>query len=289
MMYLNRAKSHFESNGIITLFRTGVGELASPAINSEIRMSTYQVPYDRFADQFDRGRELSTAKQVLWLGLFEKYLGLGKSSRVLDVGCGTGRFSILIANHFECSVVGIDPSASMLTKARAKCPKKAEWLRGMGEAMPFSESAFDICLASQVVQHFQDKLRAFGEIYRVLQTGGKVGLRISSHAQLETILDYRFFPSGLPLERERLPDIHVVKEMLLTAGFGKLEAHTVRQPLFESADDYLAKLYNKYASFLLLISEEEYQKGLREAAEYLRKHKPAADKYAEITFLVGCK
>lgn len=252
-------------------------------------MSIYQVPYDHFAEQFDRGRGLSAAKQVLWLSLFEKYLGLGKSSRVLDVGCGTGRFSIPIANQFECLVVGIDPSMSMLTKAKAKCPEGVEWLRGKGEAMPFSDSAFDVCLASQVVQHFHDMFQAFGEIYRVLQPSGRVGIRISSHAQLETILDYRFFPSGLQLERKRLPDIQIVRNMLLTAGFGQLEECIVRQPLFESADDYLAKLRSRYASFLLLISEDEYQTGLEEAAKYLCKHEPAADKYADITFIVGSK
>jgi len=63
----------------------------------------------------------------------------------------------------------------------------------------------------------------------------------------------------------------------------------VRQPLFESADDYLNKLYNRYASVLFLIPEEEYQRGLEEAVEYLRKCESAEDRYAEITFLVGVK
>lgn len=253
------------------------------------RVSTYQVPYDDFADRFDRGRGLSIAKQILWAGLFEKHLGLYRASRVLDVGCGTGRFSILIAKRFQCSVMGIDPSLSMLIKARAKCPKGVEWLRGKGEAMPFGEGTFDVCLASQVVQHFQDKPQAFAEICRVLRPGGRVGIRISSHAQLQTILDYRFFPSALQIERDRLPDIQAVRDMLLAAGFGRMEEHVVRQPLFESTDDYLDKLRNRYASVLFLIPEEEYQRGLEVATEYLRKCESADDRYAEITFLVGIK
>jgi ubiquinone/menaquinone biosynthesis C-methylase UbiE len=274
---------------IATLCRTAVVELKPSTANSGSRVSTYQVSYDELADLFDRGRTLSRVKEALWLKLFEKHLGLAGTSRVLDVGCGTGRFSILIAKRFECSVVGIDPSSSMLTKAKAKCPNGVEWLRGMGEALPFVADSFDVCLASQVVQHFQNKFQALSEIYRVLQSRGRVGIRLSSHAQLETILDYRFFPSGLQLEHKRLPDIHVVRDMLLAAGFSQLEECTVRQPLFESADDYLAKLHNRYASFLLLIPEDEYQTGLEEAAEYLRKREFIDNEYAEITFLVGIK
>lgn len=252
-------------------------------------MSTYQVPYDGFADQFDQGRELSAIKQMLWLKLFEKHFDLGKASRMLDIGCGTGRFSILIANRFECFVVGIDPSLALLARARAKRSAGIDWLRGRGEALPFAESIFDACIASQVVQHFQDKFQAFSEIYRVMRPKGRIGIRISSHEQLQTILDYRFFPSAMELERERLPDIQIVKDMLLTVGFAQLEEHVVRQPLFESAGDYLAKLHNRYASFLLLIPEDEYQTGIEKAAEYLRRHESTVDKYAELTFLVGAK
>jgi ubiquinone/menaquinone biosynthesis C-methylase UbiE len=181
----------------------------------------YQVSYEDLADPFDRGRTLSKAKEALWLNLFEKHLGLCRISRVLDVGCGTGRFSRLIAKQFGCFVVGIDPSVSMQAKAKAKCLQRTEWLRGRGEAMPFSEGVFDVCLASQVIQHFQNKRQALAEIHRVLGLGGKVGIRLSSHAQLQTILDYRFFPSGLQVERDRLPDVHIVRDMLRVAGFNR--------------------------------------------------------------------
>lgn len=250
-------------------------------------MRTTQIPYDEFADRFDRGRALSEAKEATWFDLFKKHLGLCQASRVLDLGCGTGRFSILIARRQGCSVIGVDPSRSMLAKARTKSPHGVQWTCGRGEAIPSSAGTFDVCLVSQVIQHFQNKPLAIAEIHRVLRPGGRVGIRLSSHAQLATILDYRFFPSGLHIELERLPDVHIVKEMLLTAGLDHLEEHSVRQPLFTSAADYLDKLRDKYASFLHLISEEEYHRGLKEATDYLCSHKLDNDMYAEITFLVG--
>ncbi|MBN1979332.1 MAG: methyltransferase domain-containing protein [Anaerolineae bacterium] len=249
-----------------------------------------QVDYAGFAETFDKTRSLAEAKQILWRRLFEKHLGLNAASRLLDVGCGTGRFSTLIAQQFKCAVVGIDPSASMLAKAKAKCYNGVEWTIGRAEAMPFADGVFDACLASQVIHHFQDQRRAFAEMYRVLAWEGRLGIRHSSHAQLETILDYRFFPSALQIDLERLPDIGVLKDLMHTCGFRLVTEHVVCQQLFESADDYLAKLRSKYASVLSLISKEEYQKGLNEAEAYFETqqlHKD--DKYACITFLVGAK
>jgi ubiquinone/menaquinone biosynthesis C-methylase UbiE len=254
-------------------------------------MSNHLINYDNLADQYDRSRTLSPVNEVLWLDLFKQHLGLDKTSRVLDIGCGTGRFSILIAQQFRCAVVGIDPSFSMLTKGKVKCLNdQVTWLRTRGEAIPFSEGIFDVCFASQVIHHFDDQLRAFVEMHRVLRHGGRIGIRISSHAQLKTILDYRFFPSALQIDRKRLPDIQTVRGLMQTVGFSIEAQKDVRQQLFESADDYLAKLGDKYSSVLSLISEEEYRKGLEKAAVYLGdgEFKPS-DQYAEITFLVGVK
>jgi len=227
---------------------------------------------------------------MLWLSLFKQHLEPETTSRVLDIGCGTGRFSVLIARQFRCAVVGIDPSPTMLAKAKAKCPNEIEWLLARAEAMPFSDNAFDVCLASQVIHHFQDKHQAFVEMYRVLRCGGRLGIRYSSHAQLQTILDYRFFPSALLIDLQRVPDIQAVIDLVRTVGFSVVKEHLVRQQLFESADDYLEKLRNRYASVLSLISEEEYRKGLEAATRYFAKSPlKERDKYAEITLLVGTK
>jgi ubiquinone/menaquinone biosynthesis C-methylase UbiE len=253
-------------------------------------MSTLRVNYSDLADRYDKGRTLSQTKEILWLNLFRQHLGLDTTLRVLDIGCGTGRFSMLIARQFRCAVVGLDPSPSMLAKAKAKCPDEIEWVLARAEAIPFSDGGFDACLASQVIHHFQDRHQAFVEMYRVLRPGGRFGIRYSSHAQLQTILDYRFFPSALLIDLERVPDIQMVRDLVQTVGFDKMEEHVVRQQLFESADDYLEKVRSKYASVLSLIPEEEYQKGLEEATAYLKGHElEIRDKYAEITFLVGIK
>ncbi len=253
-------------------------------------MSVDRINYDYLAKTFDKSRALSHAKKDLWLRLFELHFNLNKTSRVLDVGCGTGRFAALIAEHFQSAVVGIDPSPSMLAKAREKCLAEIDWLLGRAESLPFVDCTFDVCLASQVVHHFHDRQQAFAEIYRVLRSGGRIGVRGSSHAQLGTILDYRFFPSAIQIECARLPDIPVIKSLMLSVGFSSVAEQSIWQELFKSTDDYLEKLQNRYASVLTLISNEEYQAGLARATVYLKGGSlKSEDRFAEITFLVGIK
>jgi ubiquinone/menaquinone biosynthesis C-methylase UbiE len=252
-------------------------------------MKASEVSYEKLADVFDRERALTQAKKAIWLELFDKYLDLRQDSRILDVGCGTGRFSELFQGQYHCEVIGIDPASTMLDKAKSKNKREIQWILGLGEDLPFYNNSFDLCFVSQVIQHFRNKRRAMAESYRVLRKGGRIAIRTSSHKQLKTILDYRFFPLAIHLEKERLPDVPQIKAMLLETGFERLQEYRVRQPLFESVETYLEKLRNGYASFLSLITEDEYQKGLKHASEYLRENNFPDDKYTEITFLIGFK
>jgi ubiquinone/menaquinone biosynthesis C-methylase UbiE len=253
-------------------------------------MGTPRVDYANLASIYDNGRALSKGKEAMWLSLLEQHLGLDANSSFLDIGCGTGRFAVPLARQVKCTVVGLDPSPSMLAEAQRKCQSEVVWLLARAEAIPVRDAAFDVCFVSQVIHHFLDRHRAFAEMYRVLQQGGRLGIRYSSHAQLRTILDYRFFPSALSIDLDRLPDIPVVIDLMRTVGFRVVEEHVIYQQLFETADNYLEMVRNKYSSVLSLISEKDYQGGLREATAYLKSHElEASDKYAEITLLSGIK
>ncbi|MGB8648473.1 MAG: methyltransferase domain-containing protein [Anaerolineae bacterium] len=244
---------------------------------------------DEWAGQFDRGRSLSIAKEKLWLALFKQHLGLVRTSRLLDVGCGTGRFAISIARNLECTVIGIDPSLPMLTMAVRKNMLRTYWFLARAEALPCASESFDACLVSQVMHHLQDKHRALQEIYRTLQTGGRIGIRASSHAQLKRFLDYRFFPSALTIDLERMPDVPAISALLEASGFTEIQVHVVSQPFMEPGQAYLDKLRNKYSSGLRLISEQEYRRGLEQAARYLKHELTDADRNAELSFIVAIK
>lgn len=92
----------------------------------------------------------------------------------LDIGCGTGIFTELLANR--CArVVGIDIATRLLAKARAKCEKyrNVEILEGSATNLPFASSEFDLIVSfGETLSHIQDYERAFSEIGRMLEPNG---------------------------------------------------------------------------------------------------------------------
>lgn len=96
--------------------------------------------------------------------------------RVLDVGCGPGNFSCLLAEH-GFSVVGIDPYGGLIELARekrraARLPNLAFLQADIGERHGFGEAAFDQLVNIHSLYTHPAPERVIGEAYRVLKPGG---------------------------------------------------------------------------------------------------------------------
>jgi ubiquinone/menaquinone biosynthesis C-methylase UbiE len=59
---------------------------------------------------YDKARALAPETLRLWQDLLSVHIDRAGMSLVIDLGCGTGRFSELLAAHFGVQVIGIDPS-----------------------------------------------------------------------------------------------------------------------------------------------------------------------------------
>jgi ubiquinone/menaquinone biosynthesis C-methylase UbiE len=82
---------------------------------------------------YDRGRSHSPAMLRLWLKDLSAHVPKGSVSDIVDLGCGTGRFSGALADHFASDVIGIEPSEKMLEQARKKPPNgRVTYRRGSG-------------------------------------------------------------------------------------------------------------------------------------------------------------
>ncbi len=96
---------------------------------------------------------------------------LRPGARIVDLGCGTGISSrLLAARGFR--VVGVDPNEVMLTAARED-GGGVEYLRGAGEALPLADASADAVTSAQAF-HWLDLDRALPELRRVLVPGGPV-------------------------------------------------------------------------------------------------------------------
>jgi ubiquinone/menaquinone biosynthesis C-methylase UbiE len=188
--------------------------------------------YDRISDlQFEGGRKLAEMMDVR------------KGDVVLDVGCGTGRLAVYLADIVgpSGSVTGIDPSAHRVRVAEEKL--KGQGTRnvcfhvGIGEDLgAFRDDGFDHVCYSSVIHWIEDKMAALKEARRVLKPGGNVGMNTvdkEHHFTMRQILDdfiAKKYPEYQHIEDEMTSMLlgrDELREGLERAGFKEVKIRAV--------------------------------------------------------------
>ncbi|MBM7789681.1 class I SAM-dependent methyltransferase [Tenggerimyces flavus] len=95
-------------------------------------------------------------------------------SRVLDVGCGTGRLlRDLRTNHPHAQLVGVDPAAKMLLEASALARgSNLRLVRAAAERLPFASHSFDLVFVTMSMRHWSRPRAGVAEVVRVLRPDG---------------------------------------------------------------------------------------------------------------------
>lgn len=91
--------------------------------------------------------------------------------RVIDIGCGEGRFCRMLAER-DAIVSGLDPTASFIDLAKEKHPD-GDYRVGFAESLPYPDEFFDVVVSYVVLLDVEDYVRAIGEMARVLKPGGR--------------------------------------------------------------------------------------------------------------------
>ena len=94
---------------------------------------------------------------------------ISSESIVLDFGCGMGRVSKKLIEKFDCNIVGVDISNSMLTFANIYVSKPRKFKPMNSYNMP---NTIDVCVSTFVLQHVQDPKTEIDIIYNNLKVGG---------------------------------------------------------------------------------------------------------------------
>lgn len=93
------------------------------------------------------------------------------ANRVLDVGCGKGRFARIVQEkNPQAEVWGLDISAEMLSHV----PAPIRTRQGSMTTLPFADAWFDGAYATESLEHAVDIDRAVAEICRVVRPGGRI-------------------------------------------------------------------------------------------------------------------
>lgn len=124
----------------------------------------------------------------LWIGatefaLLKSMLKPEQDAALIDIGCGTGYFTRLLAKEVRGELVGIDPDEESLRYARAHAVRDERYENARGEALPFADVAFDFSVSVAALCFIPDERQAVREMLRVTKKRFAIGL-LNRHSLL---------------------------------------------------------------------------------------------------------
>jgi len=153
--------------------------------------------YDSTAvpERYHRSRALTSADVDRWVRLVQEVLPRAGSTLLIDLGCGTGRFTVPLAEQLGVSVIGVDPSQKMLQEAaRHTRSRRIAYREGRAEAIPLGANVAALIFMSNAIHHVTSLDEALQEMWRVLQPQGIVFIRNYSLENLQSLPYLEFFP-----------------------------------------------------------------------------------------------
>ncbi len=123
----------------------------------------YQTPLGALVDKVEKD-------------LILKLADIQGDEQVLDLGCGTGNYSMFMAER-GLKVTGMDISEHMLEKARKKSERKGldiNFVEGDIQNLPFPDNSFDLIVSVTVFEFIPEPSAAAREAWRVLKPGGRL-------------------------------------------------------------------------------------------------------------------
>ena len=189
--------------------------------------------FDTIAPRYDlMNRVMTFGLDKGWRRSTVTALGLPQGARVLDLACGTGDLSRL-GRRNGYRMVGADLSAGMLAANGTDTPL----VEADGSRLPFVPGAFDGVVCGYALRNFTDLAATLAECARVLRPGGRLAvLEVDAPSSrlwragydvwftkavpaLGAVLSDRDAYRYLPRSVAYLPPAHVLRRMLLDAGF----------------------------------------------------------------------
>jgi SAM-dependent methyltransferase len=229
--------------------------------------------YSKIASFYDEGRSLSEQNIYMWLSIVARLSGGQKGTRLLDLGCGTGRFAIPMAEKLGYCVTGTDASPEMLEKAREKDSKHSvTWDVQDAHRLNYPDASFDIVFMSHVLHHCADPAKVISECRRVLSPGG---ILLNRHSVIEEIRgdpESAFFPEARAVNESRIFSLNDTIALFKDAGFVNIVSESIVQRTSDNGHALYERMSRKNVSGLTMIPQEAFERGLKRLYDYVQKN-----------------
>jgi SAM-dependent methyltransferase len=156
-----------------------------------IQEKEYAIPY-----HWIQGRCLALLSKVRARIVF-RFAGSIEGKRVLDFGCGDGKFSSLLLECKPSFLAGVDISEAAVAFAKAHIPQ-GEFIAVAKPPLPFESGSFEALFCLDVIEHIPDDEAApwKKELLRVLRQGGKLIITVPSKTKNLDAKHFRHYTPG---------------------------------------------------------------------------------------------
>ncbi len=216
--------------------------------------------YDCISRYYDDVRGFGFDYYRGWMDHILHHGDLMGRERVVDIGCGTCRYTVRIQRALGRPVVGLDLSSGMLEKAREKLREghDVRLVRGDAQRLPFRDGAFDAATLILVVHHIEDLPTMARELRRVLSPGGRVLFMTRDHDEIEDSY-IAMFPGVLEIDLARFPRVDRLESELEDAGLVDVGHDRETNPGFTmTREEVMERVDGRFISTLSLMSDREF-------------------------------
>jgi SAM-dependent methyltransferase len=230
-------------------------------------MSSNSINFDRAADFYDETRGFPPGEVPQIAALFVHAGNLSPSSRVLEIGVGTGRIALPLAAHVR-EIVGVDLSRAMLDRLRAKqTSEPVQPLEGDVTRLPLASGAFDAVAATHIFHLIPAWELALEEAARVLRPGGVLLVGRNEDERRETALGplWEAWDKVAGLERRKTVGLPFER---FETFLDELNWHPVGEPLtheypvYHTPAMFLDRLNRRVWSRMWILSDETVAQGI---------------------------
>jgi 2-polyprenyl-3-methyl-5-hydroxy-6-metoxy-1,4-benzoquinol methylase len=216
--------------------------------------------YDRLAPAFNAHWAYSPAYVAWMTNALTEQLRLGRTDRLIDIGCGTALYTRRLADAAS-ETVALDPSAAMLDQ-HPRHPRMTSQLAAaeqLAAGTVLAGQRFDAMLLKEVIHHLTDRQRLIRDLARRLTPGGRLVIAkmpdTLDHHPLFTAAKQRFARGTLTTQR--------VADWMRDAGLAVTttrRAHQVTMP----TEHYCTLVANRYMSLLNKFTDTELVDGIHQ-------------------------